>query len=172
MDRRIEKFFRAYAGNRRTAAISMLTVASVSLGWSSRLASAEQPQGGGSSDVVEQTSASPVALAELLHVIGPKHVAMEVTAYCPCPRCCGPQAQGITASGKSVEYNSGKFIAADTRLLPFGTRVSIPGYHEGQPVEVIDRGGAIKGNKLDVFFPTHEEALQWGRQTVTVAVFE
>src|SRR5688572_2660435 len=42
---------------------------------------------------------------------------MEVTAYCACPRCCGPRAQGITASGRRVSYNGGKFVAADTSIL-------------------------------------------------------
>ncbi|WP_428939864.1 3D domain-containing protein [Fontivita pretiosa] len=94
---------------------------------------------------------------------------MEITAYCPCSKCCGPNAQGITASGKHVSYNHGKFVAADTSILPFGTRLLIPGY-AAEPVEVIDRGGAIKGNKLDVFFPTHEEALKWGRQKMVPVI--
>jgi 3D (Asp-Asp-Asp) domain-containing protein len=100
--------------------------------------------------------------------IMPRVVMMEVTAYCACPKCCGPEAMGITASGKDVTYNDGKFVAAD-RKLPFGTRLVIPGYSE-QPVEVIDRGGAIKGDKLDVFFPSHEAALEWGRQLVPVTI--
>jgi 3D (Asp-Asp-Asp) domain-containing protein len=37
---------------------------------------------------------------------------------------------------------------------------------------VLDRGGAIKGNKLDVFFPTHAEALKWGRQRIAVTVLD
>jgi len=93
----------------------------------------------------------------------PRVRLMEITAYCPCSKCCGPNAQGITASGKHISYNQGKFVAADTSILPFGTRLLIPGY-AAEPVEVIDRGGAIKGDKLDVFFPTHEQALKWGRQ--------
>jgi 3D (Asp-Asp-Asp) domain-containing protein len=95
---------------------------------------------------------------------------MEVTAYCPCTKCCGENAQGITASGHDVSYNNSRFVAADNGL-PFGTKLVIPGY-AGGAVEVIDRGGAIKGHKLDVFFPTHEEALQWGRQFVEVTVLE
>jgi 3D (Asp-Asp-Asp) domain-containing protein len=98
-------------------------------------------------------------------------IRMEVTAYCPCKICCGPKAQGITASGKRVDYNHGMFVAADTNVLPFGTKLLIPGY-SGAPVEVIDRGGAIKGNKLDVFFPTHQQALEWGRRFVMVTVIE
>jgi 3D (Asp-Asp-Asp) domain-containing protein len=101
-----------------------------------------------------------------------KVMRMEVTAYCPCTKCCGPKAQGITASGKHVSHNDGKFVAADTSILPFGTELVVPGYADGLKVEVADRGGAIKGNKLDLFFPTHAEALVWGRQHVDVVVYE
>jgi 3D (Asp-Asp-Asp) domain-containing protein len=129
--------------------------------------------------VVSTVNAKPAA-PELIHdaatALPPAHtpsiriVTMEVTAYCPCPKCCGPKAAGITASGKSVSYNAGRFVAADSSFR-FGTKLMIPGYH-AQPVEVIDRGGAIKGNKLDVFFPTHEQALKWGRRHISVTVIE
>lgn len=99
-------------------------------------------------------------------------VWMEVTAYCACRKCCGRNARGITASGKPVSFNGGRFVAADTRLLPFGTNLSIPGYNGGKPVPVIDRGGAIKGRKLDVYFSSHAVARQWGRQRLPVTVFE
>jgi 3D (Asp-Asp-Asp) domain-containing protein len=99
-------------------------------------------------------------------------VQMEVTGYCACTKCCGPKAQGITASGKTVRHNKGRFVAADTKVLSFGTKLVIPGYADDQPVEVIDRGGAIKGNKLDLHFKTHQEALNWGRQKVAVTVYE
>lgn len=95
---------------------------------------------------------------------------MEVTAYCPCKACCGPAARGITASGKRVSYNRGRFVAADTSVLPFGTRIRVPGYAGGDTVEVIDRGGAIKGNKLDVYFSDHDTALEWGRRWVPVEI--
>lgn len=107
-------------------------------------------------------------------IVAGKHqhiVWMEVTAYCSCPKCCGPNAHGVTASGKDITYNNGKFVAADTSVLPFGTRLLINGY-DTKPVEVIDRGGAIKGNKLDVYFSTHEEALRWGRQHIPVVVVD
>lgn len=97
---------------------------------------------------------------------------LEVTAYCPCVKCCGPDAVGITASGKPVDYNGGAFVAADADLFPFGAKLSVPGYHDGKTVEVIDRGSAIKGVKVDVFFPTHEQAEEWGRQWVAVKVEE
>lgn len=99
-------------------------------------------------------------------------VWMEVTAYCPCSSCCGPNASGITASGKRVSHNGGRFVAADTRVLPMGTRLSIPGYHNGKVVPVLDRGGAIKGNKLDVYFPSHQTAKKWGRRLIPVTIHE
>ena len=129
----------------------------------------------------DPSAAAPVTLAqpardgELLHdaqVTRTHVVTMDVTAYCPCAKCCGPKAQGLTASGKPVTHNGGVFVAADTRKLPFGTKLTIPGYGDGRAVEVIDRGGAIKGDKIDVFFPTHAEALRWGRQKIAVTVHE
>ncbi len=99
-------------------------------------------------------------------------IRMEVTAYSPDAQSCGQWADGITASGYSVEHNGGKLVAADTSVLPFHTLITVPGYHD-EPVPVLDRGGAIKGNRLDVLYPTHERALQWGRQhDVEVTVWE
>ena len=99
-----------------------------------------------------------------------QYIWMEVTAYCPCKLCCGLRAHGVTASGKSVGHNRGRFVAADTDVLPFGTRVSIPGYHDGKPVPVIDTGSAISGHRLDVFFRSHATAEAWGRQMLRVRV--
>jgi len=101
-----------------------------------------------------------------------KVIWLEVTAYCGCKKCCGPHAQGLTASGRTVAYNGGQFVAADTRLFKFGTLLQIPGYAGGQSVEVIDRGGAIKGPHIDVFFSTHAQALEWGRKWLPVTVDE
>jgi 3D (Asp-Asp-Asp) domain-containing protein len=97
-------------------------------------------------------------------------VRMMVTAYCACTKCCGPNAQGITASGKPVSYNQGRFVAADRDVLRLGQKLSIPGYHDGRAVEVLDTGSAIKGNRLDVYFPSHRRALEWGRQWLDVTV--
>lgn len=89
-------------------------------------------------------------------------IEMEVTAYCPCEKCCGRWADGHFADGSPV---GGRAIAADTSLYPFGTTFDVPGY--GVAV-VKDRGGAIKGKRLDLYFNSHQEALNWGRQTITV----
>jgi len=93
---------------------------------------------------------------------------MIVTAYCPCEKCCGRWADGVTASGRPVTFNGGRFVAAD-RSVPFGTMIHVPGYGT---VPVLDRGGAIRGNRLDVFFPDHTQALKWGRRTLTVTIYQ
>jgi 3D (Asp-Asp-Asp) domain-containing protein len=101
-----------------------------------------------------------------------KTIRMRVTAYCPCGRCCGRHADYRTASGYSVWVNRGKLVAADTRVLPFGSIISVPGYDDTHPVPVLDRGGKIKGNRLDVLFPTHKQAMAWGTKWLDVTVWE
>lgn len=88
---------------------------------------------------------------------------VEVTGYCPCAICCGRSADGITANGAPAQ---GKLVAAPPEI-PFGTMIYVPGYSEG-PVPVLDRGGAIKGDRLDLLFPTHDQAARWGRRKMTV----
>ena len=89
-----------------------------------------------------------------------------VTAYCPCEKCCGRFADGVTASGHVIKPGD-RFVAASPEYA-FGTCLTIPGYNDNQPVKVFDRGGAIKGNKLDVYFDTHQEALEWGVKILEV----
>ena len=95
-------------------------------------------------------------------------VQMRVTAYCPCPKCCGNYSDGITASGHRISQGD-RFVAAD-RAYPFGTEMIIPGYKSDQPVKVLDRGGAIQGTRLDVFFNSHQEALNWGVRYLNVKI--
>jgi 3D (Asp-Asp-Asp) domain-containing protein len=99
-------------------------------------------------------------------------LTMLVTAYSPDWRSCDDSADGVTASIHSVDTNDGKLVAADTRVLPLGSMISIPGYDSGSIVPVLDRGGAIKGRRLDVLFPTHEAAKKWGARRLTVTVWE
>jgi 3D (Asp-Asp-Asp) domain-containing protein len=99
-------------------------------------------------------------------------IRMRVTAYSPDWRSCGASADGITASGYSVLTNGGFMVAADPRVLPLGSLVSVPGYDGGAVVPVLDTGGAIKGNRLDVLYPTHEVAMCWGVQELDVVVWE
>lgn len=99
-------------------------------------------------------------------------IRMKVTAYSPDERSCGDSADGITASLHDVTTNAGRLVAADSRILPLGSMISIPGYDNGQVVPVLDRGGAIKGRRLDVLYATHEQARRWGVQDLDVVVWE
>ena len=98
-------------------------------------------------------------------------VTMTTTAYSPDEKSCGVWADGITASGMSVWTNGMKLAAADPSI-PFGTILTVPGYNDNHPIPVLDRGGAIKGNRLDLLYPTHDIALQWGVQDLEVVVWE
>jgi 3D (Asp-Asp-Asp) domain-containing protein len=99
-------------------------------------------------------------------------IRMLVTAYSPDARSCGKFADGITASGYSVWTNGGKLVAADTRILPFGSLLSVPGYDSGEIVPVLDVGGKIKGHRLDLLFPTHAQARRWGKKWLDVTVYD
>ena len=81
-----------------------------------------------------------------------------VTAYCPCPACCGEWADGLTYT--ETVATEGRTIAVDPDVIPLGSKVDINGY------EYIaeDIGGAIKGNRIDMFFEKHEDALNFGKQ--------
>ena len=81
----------------------------------------------------------------------------KITHYCACTKCCGKNAQGITASGKRVEEN--KTIAVDPKVIKLGSQVYIDGYGY---MEAQDTGSAIKGNIIDVYVADHQEALNLG----------
>ena len=86
----------------------------------------------------------------------------KVTAYCACVRCCG-KTNGITASGTVATAN--RTIAAPSTFA-FGTQVVI----NDQTYTVEDRGGAIQGNRIDVYMNSHSEALAWGVRYLDVEV--
>ena len=86
----------------------------------------------------------------------------KITAYCPCSKCCG-KTTGRTASG--TKATAGRTVAASSKFA-FGTKLNIGGHI----YTVEDRGGAINGNKIDIFVNTHAEALQWGVRYMTVSV--
>lgn len=91
-----------------------------------------------------------------------------VTAYCACKKCCGPNAKGLTASGKTVKVG---MIACNH--LKFGTKVIIG----GQTYTVEDRGakrlfGDFKDIKrrIDIYFQTHQQALNFGIKKMEVTI--
>ena len=94
-----------------------------------------------------------------------KWVRFTATGYCPCKKCCG-KTNGITASGAKATANH--TIAAPS-IYKFGTKIEIAGMGI---YTVEDRGGAITGNKIDVYFNSHSEALQFGRRNLQIRVVE
>ncbi|WP_404452922.1 LysM peptidoglycan-binding domain-containing protein [Virgibacillus necropolis] len=91
-------------------------------------------------------------------------LSVEATAYTAyCTGC-----SGITATGVNLRENANaKVIAVDPSVIPLGTKVYVEGY--GYAVAA-DTGGAINGNKIDVHFPTKDQAYNWGRRIVDVTI--
>ena len=85
-----------------------------------------------------------------------------ITAYCPCRQCSGQWGRS-TASGATA--TAGRTIAT-SNSFPFGTKLYIEGLGT---YTVEDRGGAVQGRHIDVFFNTHSEAAAFGRQTRVVS---
>lgn len=117
--------------------------------------------------VPEETPAPEDVLTELGE--------FKTTAYCTCVKCCGiwsqehPSRVGTdyiqkTASGTIP--TAGRTIAVDTSVIPFGTVVVIDG-HEYVAEDV---GGAVKGNILDIYFDSHEDACEYGVQYKTIYI--
>ena len=91
-----------------------------------------------------------------------------LTAYCPCAKCCG-KTDGITATGTTAA--EGRTIAVDPRVIPYGSTVTI--YYEDGTVHTYtaeDCGGAIKENRIDVLFSSHDAARAFGVQSAMVYV--
>ena len=89
----------------------------------------------------------------------------KISAYCHCSKCCG-KSNGITATGTKVTAN--RTIAVDPKVIPLGSKVII----DGQTYVAEDTGGNIKGNKIDIYFSTHQEALNWGIRYKDVEVIK
>ena len=93
---------------------------------------------------------------------------MTVTATAYTAYCEG--CSGITASGIDLRSNPNKkVIAVDPSIIPLGTRVWVEGYGEAVAGDI---GSSIKGNRIDVFMENEQDALNWGRKTVTIKVLD
>ncbi len=88
----------------------------------------------------------------------------KVTAYCACAKCCG-KTDGITASGTRATANR---TIATPSTFAFGTKVKI----NGTVYTVEDRGGAIQGNRIDIYMNSHSEALRFGVRYLYVEVLD
>ena len=131
-----------------------------------------------------RAAATEERAVEDCEIVGDEHELL-VTGYCNCGKCCGwrkkwfffgepvynsgkmkgkPKKVGVTASGTVAAKGT---IAADPAVYPFGTRIGIPGYGLGI---VQDIGGSIKGAHIDIWFPSHMEALAGGARKLKVKV--
>ncbi|WP_082684071.1 3D domain-containing protein [Lentibacillus amyloliquefaciens] len=77
---------------------------------------------------------------------------------------------GVTYSGVKVKRDLYSTIAADLDVFPIGTVLYIPDYGYGV---VADKGGAINGNKIDLYYETVEDVYsEWGKKEVEVYIIE
>ncbi|WP_053360736.1 LysM peptidoglycan-binding domain-containing protein [Bacillus sp. FJAT-27251] len=111
---------------------------------------------------------APVAQTAAAQTSAPsgKEIMVEATAYtADCAGCIG-----ITKTGVDLKANpNAKVIAVDPNVIPLGTKVYVQGYGYATAEDI---GGAIKGNRIDVFIPEQSDALAWGRKQVKVTIVE
>jgi 3D (Asp-Asp-Asp) domain-containing protein len=93
-----------------------------------------------------------------------KEMTMVATAYDSSWESCGPWDGQTTASGLPVGRG---IVAVDPKVIPLGTRLYVEGYGEAIAA---DTGGAIKGNRIDLYMESRKEALNYGIQTIKVRI--
>lgn len=119
-------------------------------------------------EIIEKgTKKNTIKTEKGIYVID-KKINMKSTAYTAGPESTGKRpgdrGYGVTASGMRAQKG---VVAVDTRVIPFGTELYIEGY--GYAIAG-DTGSAIKGNKIDVFFDSYNDAIQYGVKNVNVYV--
>ena len=128
------------------------------------------------SDGVEQGKNIVAETDEALVILENKKESLgefKLTAYCSCEKCCGEWAlnRPKDENGKDIVYGStgtilvaGTSIATDPSVIPYGSQVEI----NGHIYTAHDTGGAIQGNRIDVYFDNHQDALNFGVQYAEV----
>jgi 3D (Asp-Asp-Asp) domain-containing protein/LysM repeat protein len=93
-----------------------------------------------------------------------REITVKATAY---TASCGG-CSGITATGINIKANpNAKVISVDPSVIPLGSKVYVEGYGEAIAA---DTGGAIKGNRIDVFIPSHQDAINFGTKQLKVKI--
>ncbi len=109
-----------------------------------------------------QTSTENTSAEESHEHTGLKSLGFfRTTGYCPCKQCS--EGWGRRTSTGTIA-TSGRTIAVDPRVIPYGSKVMIGGVI----YTAEDRGGGVKGNHVDIFFDTHSQTRQHGKQTQEV----
>lgn len=97
----------------------------------------------------------------------------KVTAYCGCEICCGRWGKDrpVDKNGQTIVYTAygdiareGVTVAADPSVFACGTEIVV----DGHTYTVQDKGGAVKGDCIDIYFESHEDARAWGVQYIEV----
>lgn len=120
------------------------------------------PDQGSSNETAEaeQTSSQPADDGVV------KTLNMEATAYTAfCEGCSGTTSTGIDLRANPDQ----KVIAVDPNVIPLGSEVYVEGYGKAIAGDI---GGAIQGNRIDVFMADRSDALDFGRKSVEVKVYE
>ncbi|MGI2328736.1 LysM peptidoglycan-binding domain-containing protein [Planococcus sp. YIM B11945] len=113
-----------------------------------------------------KSAAAPAKVEQAAAPQSGKEMTVSATAYTA--YCAG--CSGITATGQDLIADpSQKVIAVDPTVIPLGSKVWVEGYGEAIAG---DTGGAIKGNKIDVFIPSKDAALDWGRKNITIKILK
>lgn len=119
-----------------------------------------------SAPAVEAAAPAPTESAPAVEAAAPssKEITVEATAYtASCEGC-----SGITATGIDLLANpNAKVISVDPSVIPLGSKVLVEGYGEAIAG---DTGGAIKGNKIDIFIPSKQDAINFGRKQLKVTI--
>lgn len=101
--------------------------------------------------------------------------AFKTTAYCTCVKCCGiwsqehPSRVGtdyVQRTKSGTIPTEGRTVAVDPDVIPFGTVLII----DGREYIAEDSGAAVKGSVVDIYFASHEAAVNYGVQTKTIYI--
>jgi 3D (Asp-Asp-Asp) domain-containing protein len=130
----------------------------------------------GAGTTAQTTDTSPAATAENVGETAaqaPAETQAPVPAAAPSASASGRtltvyttgySLPGTTSTGMPVGWG---VVAVDPAVIPLGTRLTIPGYGEGVAA---DTGSAVRGARIDLWFPSLAQARAWGRRTVTITL--
>lgn len=167
MKRRLNRRERRH---RRTAVV-FLSLA-IALAFGGAAAKADEPEAipeEPEAALVERHAGDPGDLSLIDHYDRARCETMVLTAYCPCEKCCGKWSfldHGGTACGERAAEGVTVAMAPE---IPFGTEILIDGV--GRRI-CQDRGNAIGTGRIDVYFESHEDALNFGMKTANVLIWE
>jgi 3D (Asp-Asp-Asp) domain-containing protein len=93
-----------------------------------------------------------------------KVITVKATAYTASCKGCS----GVTRTGVNLKTNpNAKVISVDPAVIPLGSKVFVEGYGYATAA---DTGGSINGNRIDVFIPSKQKAINWGTKQLKVTI--